>query len=81
MVGIALWAGLWRGFKPYLLVLTPLVLSIMLINTFLYPGAEDVLFVVGPFSATVEGLIAASQAALRVVASLLVVSTITGIEL
>jgi energy-coupling factor transport system permease protein len=40
----------------------------MVINTFLYPGAETPLFAVGPFTATAEGLNAASQAALRVVA-------------
>ena len=65
---VATWSGSWRGFRPYLIVLTPLVASIMLINTFLYPGAERVLFVVGPLSATEEGLTAASQAALRVIA-------------
>lgn len=67
-VALAFWSGTWRGFRPYLLVLTPLVLSIMLINTFLYPGAEDVLLTIGPFSATGEGLTAAAQAALRVIA-------------
>lgn len=67
-VALAFWSGTWRGFRPYLIVLTPLVLSIMLINTFLYPGAEDVLLTIGPFSATGEGLNAAAQAALRVIA-------------
>lgn len=68
MAAIAIAANLWRGFRPYLIVLTPLVLSIMIINTFLYPGAQQPLFSVGPFTATVEGLSAAAQAALRVVA-------------
>lgn len=68
MAAIALAADLWRGFRPYLIVLTPLVLSIMLINTFLYPGAQQPLFSVGPFTATLEGLTAAAQAALRVIA-------------
>jgi energy-coupling factor transport system permease protein len=68
MIVLALWSGTWRGFRPYLIVLTPLVLSIMIINTFLYPAAEDVLFSVGPFDATREGLTAAAQAALRVMA-------------
>jgi energy-coupling factor transport system permease protein len=45
-----------------------LLVSILLINTFLYPGATDVLFTLGPFSATGTGLVAASQAALRVLA-------------
>lgn len=68
MAAIAIAANLWRGFRPYFIVLTPLVLSIMIINTFLYPGAQQPLFSVGPFTATVEGLSAAAQAALRVVA-------------
>ncbi|CAN5814165.1 hypothetical protein BH24CHL6_BH24CHL6_03110 [soil metagenome] len=68
MVACALWADLWRGFRPYLIVLTPLVISIMLVNTFLYPGAQDPLFGLGPFTATGEGLTAAAQAALRVIA-------------
>jgi energy-coupling factor transport system permease protein len=68
MVGLAIWSGTWRGFRPYLIVLSPLILSIMVINTFLYPGAEDVLLTVGPFEATREGFVAASQAALRVIA-------------
>lgn len=68
MVGVALAADLWRGFRPYVIVLTPLVISILLINTFLYPGGEDALFSVGPFTATAEGLTAATQAALRVAA-------------
>jgi energy-coupling factor transport system permease protein len=68
MVLIAVAADLWRGFRPYFIVLTPLVLSIMLVNTFLYPAARDALFSIGPFTATAEGLTEASQAALRVVA-------------
>lgn len=67
-IALAFWSGTWRGFRPYLIVLTPLVGSIMLINTFLYPGAEQVLLSVGPFDATREGLTAAAQAALRVIA-------------
>ena len=68
MVLVALAANLWRGFRPYFIVLTPLVISIMVINTFLYPGATETLFSIGPFEATAEGLSAAGQAALRVVA-------------
>jgi energy-coupling factor transport system permease protein len=51
---------------PYLLAAAPIVISIVLINTFLYPDARHVLFNVGPFPATVEGLSAALQATLRV---------------
>jgi energy-coupling factor transport system permease protein len=82
-VALAYWSGTWRGFRPYLIVLTPLVLSIMVINTFLYPGADEVLFTIGPFDATREGLTAAAQAALRVIAfafsvGLFALSTRTG---
>ena len=59
-------AGVLRRLLPYLLAAIPLVISIMLVNTFLYPGAEDVLFRLGPFAATGSGLAAASQATLRV---------------
>lgn len=63
-----LWAGVLRRFLPYLLAIIPLVISIMLINTFLYPGADDPIFQLGPFTATATGLTAASQATLRVAA-------------
>ena len=53
---------------PFVLATIPLVVSILLVNTFLYPGATDVLFQVGPFAATGTGLVAALQATLRVVA-------------
>ena len=53
---------------PFALATLPLVISIMLINTFLFPGADDPIGSVGPFTATWTGLIAATQAALRVVA-------------
>jgi energy-coupling factor transport system permease protein len=60
--------GLVRQYIPYLLATSLLLISILLINTFLYPGATDTIFVLGPFTATGTGLIAASQAALRVLA-------------
>ena len=61
-------AGVVRGYVPYLLGTALLLTSILLINTFLYPDATDVLFHIGPFAATGTGLVAASQAALRVLA-------------
>jgi len=61
-------AGVVRGYVPYLVGTALLLTSILLINTFLYPDATDVLFRIGPFSATGTGLVAASQAALRVLA-------------
>ncbi len=60
--------GVVRQYIPYLLATSLLLISILLINTFLYPGATDTIFVLGPFTATGTGLIAASQAALRVLA-------------
>jgi energy-coupling factor transport system permease protein len=60
--------GVVRQYLPYLAATFLLLISILLINTFLYPGATDELFRVGPFVATGTGLVAASQAALRVLA-------------
>ena len=53
---------------PFALATLPLVASILLVNTFLYPGARDPLFSIGAFTATGAGLAAALQATLRVVA-------------
>lgn len=61
-------AGIFRQLRPFVLATIPLVASIVLVNAFLYPGARDVLFEVGPFAATGTGVGAALQAALRVVA-------------
>ena len=57
-----------RRMVPFVLATIPLVISILLINTFLFPGATDVIVSVGPFTATGTGLTAALQATLRVVA-------------
>ncbi|MEP7158262.1 MAG: energy-coupling factor transporter transmembrane component T [Chloroflexota bacterium] len=67
MLLLVIWAGVGRRYLPYLLASTPLLISIVLINTFLYP-ARDVAFAVGPFVATGSGISAAGQAALRVLA-------------
>jgi len=61
-------AQLGRAFLPFVLATLPLLVSIVLINTFLYPGATDTLFVVGPFRATGSGLTVAGQASLRILA-------------
>lgn len=61
-------AAITRRLLPYLLAASPLVASILLVNTFLYPGASDPLFAIGPFTATATGLTAAFQASLRVTA-------------
>ena len=70
-------AGIGRQLWPYVLATTPIVISILLVNTFLFPGATDVLFTIGPFSATGAGLAAALQAALRVEAFALSVAVLS----
>ena len=67
MLALVAYAGGFRRYLPYLLATAPLLISIILINTFLYP-ANDVAFTVGPLSATSSGLTAAGQATLRVLA-------------
>jgi len=64
----AVTARIGRALLPYLLATIPLVASILLINTFLYPGATDRIVTVGPLAPTWTGLVAATQATLRVVA-------------
>jgi len=61
-------AGVSRSLRRFVLATIPLVISILLVNAFLYPGATDVLFKVGPFAATGTGVTVALQATLRVVA-------------
>mgnify|MGYP001791851649 CR=1 FL=1 len=65
---IAVVAGVTRSLRRFVLASIPLVASILLVNAFLYPGATDVLFTVGPFAATGTGVTVALQATLRVVA-------------
>ena len=67
-LALVIWAGVFKRYIPYLLATGVLLISILLINTFLYPDATDVIFTIGPFDATGTGLVAASQAALRVLA-------------
>lgn len=59
-------AGIGRAMLPFVLATLPLVASIMLVNTFFFPGATDTIVTIGPFEATGSGLTAALQAALRV---------------
>ncbi len=65
---IAVAAGVTRSLRRFVLATIPLVASILLVNAFLYPGATDVLFHLGPFAATGTGVVVALQATLRVVA-------------
>ena len=61
-------AGVARRMVPFALATIPLVISILLVNTLLYPGAHDVIVRLGPLAPTWSGLTAALQATLRVVA-------------
>lgn len=61
-------ARVGRAFVPYLLATVPLIASILLVNTFLYPGATDRIVALGPLDPTWTGLTVAVQAALRVIA-------------
>ncbi|MEA2519741.1 MAG: energy-coupling factor transport system permease protein [Chloroflexota bacterium] len=61
-------AGVGRSLRPYLLASSPLLASILLVNTFFFPNATDTLVQLGPFAATGAGLTAGLQGALRVVA-------------
>jgi energy-coupling factor transport system permease protein len=72
-LAIALGAGIARRLLPFLAIGVPLVISIVLVNTFLYPGATDPIVQVGPLRPTWTGLSEAVQAVLRVMALLLAV--------
>ena len=65
---IAVAAGVARSLRRFVLGTVPIVASILVVNAFLYPGATDVLFTIGPFAATGTGVTVALQATLRVVA-------------
>jgi len=68
VISIAVVAGIGRSIRPYLLASVPLVASILLVNTFFFPGGTDVLVRLGPIAATGAGLTAGLQGTLRVVA-------------
>jgi energy-coupling factor transport system permease protein len=61
-------AGVLRRMALFALATIPLVVSILLVNTFLYPNARDAIVTVGPLSPTWTGATAALQATMRVVA-------------
>ena len=61
-------ARVGRAFLPFVLATIPLIASILLVNTFLFPGATDVIVRLGPLAPTWTGLAFATQATLRVVA-------------
>lgn len=68
VLALALAARLGSALRPYLLATLPLVISILVVNTFFYPGATDRILTLGPVSATWTGLGQALQATLRVTA-------------
>ena len=61
-------ARIGRAMLPFVLATIPLIASILLVNTFLYPGATDAIVRFGPLTPSWSGLEFATQAALRVVA-------------
>ncbi|HEX7492195.1 MAG TPA: energy-coupling factor transporter transmembrane component T [Candidatus Limnocylindrales bacterium] len=61
-------SGSLRRMALFSLASLPLLVSILVVNTFLYPGAHDTLVVIGPLTATWSGATAALQGLLRVVA-------------
>jgi energy-coupling factor transport system permease protein len=61
-------AGIGREIRPYLLASSPLLISILLVNAFFFPGATDTIVALGPFTLTGSGLVAGVQGALRIVA-------------
>ncbi len=71
LVAVALTAAaahVGRRMLPFVFATVPLVASILLVNTFLFPGATDTIVRIGPLAPTWTGLTAALQATLRVVA-------------
>ena len=68
VLAVAAVSGVGRRVLPFVLATLPLVISILLVNTFLFPGAIDRIVVLGPLAPTWTGLTAALQATLRVVA-------------
>jgi energy-coupling factor transport system permease protein len=77
LVGVTAWrAGIGRRMVPFVLATAPLIISILLVNTFLYPGATDPIVQIGPLAPTWTGLEQALQAALRVIAFALSVAVL-----
>lgn len=73
VIGGALAGGLGRRYLRNLAIGTvPAVASILLVNGFFVPGAQDVLVSVGPFNLTREGLAFGLPIALRIVAAVAV---------
>ncbi len=75
ILGLATWAGvLGRLLRASILLSLPIAISVVLVSVFTRAG-ETVLFVVGPFDATLEGVDFAGQTLIR----LLAISTSIGL--
>lgn len=65
----AAWAGVClRLIRTALLLSLPIAVSVLLMNVFFFPGGQDVLLRIGPFTATREGLTFAVETLLRIAA-------------
>jgi energy-coupling factor transport system permease protein len=83
VLACAVYAGVTRRTIVVVALTFPLVLSILLVNTFGFPGAGDVVARIGPLTATWTGIAAAGQAVARVAAfalSVALFSLTTGID-
>ena len=70
LVGLtAMIAGVGRRLAVLAAVTIPVIASIMLINTVLYPGATDVIAHIGPFAPSVSGFLFGLQVTLRLLAA------------
>jgi energy-coupling factor transport system permease protein len=54
--------------RTTLLLALPIGISVVIVNVLFFPGGQDVLFRVGPVTATREGLLVAGEVLLRIVA-------------
>jgi energy-coupling factor transport system permease protein len=68
VAAIAIVARVGRSIRPYVIATTPLVASILIVNTLFFPDATDTIVRVGPIAATGSGLTAGLQGTLRVIA-------------
>ena len=66
---LALWGKIWREvLRTTFTIVLPLALSLALVQGFFYPGAQDVLWQIGPFALKREGLEFAFVTATRLIA-------------
>ncbi len=57
VIPFAVWGNIWRPvLRATFTVILPLAVSLALIQGFFFPGAQDVLFQIGPFALKREGL-------------------------